>query len=271
MHLLRQPVNLPAGVTEDDSLCDGDRFVEIAQSIQLPFLLFDGNVELLDTFQGQFIPLDKDPDRLSHELLRHLEHISGHGGREKNDLGVLREELEDLIDLVLETTGQHLVGFIETEDLDVVGPEGPAVDHIKDTTGSANDDMDTLLQFGHVLADVSSTDTGVTFYVHVVAKSDDNLLDLLGKLTGRCEDECLSAFGGEVELLEDGYGEGCGFASTGLGLSNDIVALDDGDNRTLLDGRRAFETLGRENVRDNRQRHFAKHTRKRRYRGEVLA
>ena len=111
----------------------------------------------------------------------------------------------------------------------------------------------------------------MTFYVHVVAKSDDNLLDLLGKLTGRCEDECLSAFNGEVELLEDGYREGCGFASTGLGLSNDIVALDDGDNRTLLDGGRAFETLGRENVRDNRQRHFAKRTRKRRYRGEVLA
>jgi len=244
MHLLRQPVNLSAGVTEDDSLCDSDRFVEIAQGIQLPFLLFDGNVKLLDTFQGQFIPLDEDPDRVSHELLRHLQHIRGHGCREKNDLGVLGEELEDLVDLVLETTGQHLVGFIEAEDLDVVGPEGPAVDHIKNTTGSADDDVNTLLQLAHVLADVGSADTGVTFYVHVVAESDDNLLDLLSKLTGRCEDESLGPFGGQVELLEDGYGESRGLASTGLGLSNDIVALDDGDNRTLLDGGRAFETLG---------------------------
>ena len=145
MHLLRQPVNLPASVTEDDGLCDGDRFVEIAQRIQLPFLLFHCNVELLDTFQRQLIPLDKDPNRLSHELLRHLEHIRRHRGREKNDLGVLREELEHLIDLILETTGQHLVGLIETEDLDGVGPEGPAVDHVIDATGSADNDVNTLL------------------------------------------------------------------------------------------------------------------------------
>jgi hypothetical protein len=193
VHLLRQPIHLPASVAEDDGLCDGDRLVEIAQSVQLPFLLFDRDVELLDTFQGQFVPLDENPNRLSHELLGHLEHIRRHGGREKNDLGVLREELEDLVDLVLETAGQHLIGFIETEDLDGVGPEGPAVDHIVDTTGSTDDDVNTLLQLAHVLTDVGSTDTGVAFDVHVVAESDDDLLNLLSKLTGRCEDEGLGA------------------------------------------------------------------------------
>jgi hypothetical protein len=249
MHLLRQPVNLPAGVTEDDGLCDGDRFVEVAQGIQFPFLLFDCNVELLDTFQGQFIPLDKDPNRLSHKLLRHLQHIRGHGGREKNDLSVLREELEHLVDLVLETTRQHFVGFIETEDLDGIRPEGPAVDHIKDTTGSADDDVNTLLQLAHILADIRPADAGMAFNVHVVAEGDDDLLNLLSKFTGRCEDESLGASDGEVELLEDGDGEGCGLASTGLGLSDDIVTLDDGDNRTLLDGRRTFETAGRKRQR----------------------
>ena len=146
MHLLRQPVNLPASVTEDDSLCDGDRFVEIAQSIQLPFLLFDCNVELLDAFPGKLIPLDEDPNWVPHELLCHLQHIHGYDWREKNDLGVLREEVEDLIDLVLETVGQRLVGLIETEDLDVVSLKGPVVDHIIDTTRSADNDVNTLFQ-----------------------------------------------------------------------------------------------------------------------------
>jgi len=50
MHLLRQPVSLPAGATKDDGLRDGDRFVEIAESIQLPFLFFDSKVELFDAF-----------------------------------------------------------------------------------------------------------------------------------------------------------------------------------------------------------------------------
>ena len=244
MHLFRQPVHLSASVTEDDSLCDGDGFVEIAQGIQLPFLLFDCNVELLDTFQRQLIPLDEDPDRLSHKLLGHLQHICGHGGREKNDLGVLREELEDFVDLVLETAGQHLIGFVEAEDLDGVGPKGPAIDHIVDTTGSADDDMNTLLQLAHILADVGSTDASVTFNIHVVAEGNNNFLNLLSELTGRCEDESLGTPNREVELLEDGDGEGCGLAGTGLGLSDDIVTLDDGDNRTLLNGRRTFETLG---------------------------
>lgn len=192
MHLLRQPIHLPASVTENDGLGDRDRLVEIAQSIQLPFLLLDGNVELLDTFQGQFVPLDQNPNWIPHKLFGHLEHIGGHGGRKKNDLGILREELEDLIDLVLETTGQHFIGFIKTENLNGIGPEGPAVDHIKDTTRSAHNDVNTLLQLSHILTDIGTTDTTVAFNVHIVAESDDDFLNLLGKLTGRCEDESLS-------------------------------------------------------------------------------
>ena len=244
MHLLRQPIHLPASVAEDDGLCDRDSLVQITQGVQLPFLLFDRDVELLDTFQRQLVPLDENPDRLSHELLGHLEHICGHGGGEKHDLGVLGEELENLIDLVLETAGQHFISLIETEDLDGVGPEGPAVDHIVDSTGSTDDDVNTLLQLAHVLTDVGSTDTGVAFNVHVVTESDDDLLDLLSKLTGRCEDEGLSPFDREVELLEDGDRKGCGLAGTGLGLSDDIVTLDDRDNRTLLDGGRTLKTRG---------------------------
>ena len=244
MHLLRQPIHLPAGVTEDDSLRDGDRLVQIAQSIQLPLLLFDRDVELLDTFQGQFVPLDENPNGLSHELLGHLEHVCGHGCREKDNLSVLREELENLIDLVFETARQHLIGFIKAEDFDVVGPEGPAVDHIEDTSGSANDDLNTLLQLCHVLTDVGSANTGVTFNVHIVTKGNDDLLDLLSELTGWCEDESLGAFDREVELLKDGDGEGRSLASAGLCLSDDIVTPDDGDNCTLLDGGGTFEPRG---------------------------
>ena len=244
MHLLRQPIHLPASVAEDDGLCDRDRLVQITQGVQLPFLLFHRDIELFDALQRQLVPLDENPNRLSHELLGHLEHICGHGGGEKNDLGVLREELEHFVDLVLETARQHFISFIKTEDLDGVGPEGPAVDHIIDTAGGTDDDVNTLLQFAHVLTDVGPSNTGVAFNVHVVTESDDDLLDLLSKLPGRSEDESLSPFDGQVELLEDGDGESRGLASTGLGLRNDIVALDDGDDRTLLDGGRTFEARG---------------------------
>lgn len=244
MHLLGEPVDLPPGVAEDDGLGDGDGLVQIAERVQLPLLLLDGDVELLDTFKGQLVPLDQDPDGFTHELLRDLQYVGGHGGREKHDLSVLRQKLEDLVDLVLETARQHLIGLIETEDLDGVGPESATVDHVEDTAGRADDDLDALLELSHVLTDVGTTNAGVAFDVHVVTEGDDDFLDLLGELTGGGENERLSALDVRVELLEDGNGEGRGLAGTGLGLGDDIVTFHDGDDGALLDGRGALETFG---------------------------
>lgn len=70
--------------------------------------------------------------------------------------------------------------------------------------------------------------------------------------------------------MKDRNGEGRGLASTGLGLSDDIVTLDDRDDRALLDGGGALETKG-EKTSEIIDSYNTKRTRKRRYRGEVLA
>lgn len=46
---------LSLGVTEDDSLGDGERVVEITQSVELPFLPLHSHEKLLDSFKGQLI------------------------------------------------------------------------------------------------------------------------------------------------------------------------------------------------------------------------
>lgn len=38
VHLLRQPVHFPPRVDEDDGLCDGQGFIQVAQRVQLPLL-----------------------------------------------------------------------------------------------------------------------------------------------------------------------------------------------------------------------------------------
>lgn len=86
----------------------------------------------------------------------------------------------------------------------MVGAEGAAVDHVEDTTGGTDDDVDALLELGHVLTDVGTTDAGVALDVHVIAEGDDDLLDLLSELTGGGEDERLGAFDGHVELITEG-------------------------------------------------------------------
>jgi hypothetical protein len=98
-----EPVDLSAGIAEDDGLGDGDCLVQIRESIQLPIFLFDGDVELLNTFEGKFSFLDQDTDRVAHKLSGDLKDILWHSGREKDNLGGLRKKLEDVVDLLSET------------------------------------------------------------------------------------------------------------------------------------------------------------------------
>jgi len=159
-HLLSELVYLPTGVTKDDGLDDGKGVVEIAEGVELELLLANVNVKLLDTLQGQLVTLDHDADGITHEALADLKDVLGHGGGDEDDLDGGREALEDLIDLVLEPAGKHLVSLIKGEHLQAGRAQDLPVDHVKDTPGSPDDDLDTRLDLLHVVADGSSTDTG---------------------------------------------------------------------------------------------------------------
>lgn len=113
-----------------------------------------------------------------------------------------------------------------------------------DTAGSADDDLGTVLEGLHVVAHAGSTNAGVALNLHKVANSDDNLLDLLSKLTGGCQDQGLALLEVVVNLLENGNGKGGRLSSSRLGLGNNVVALDDGHDGALLDGRGPLKTIG---------------------------
>jgi len=107
-------------VAVDDTLLDIDVVVELNEGVELPFFLIDGNVELLDTVEGQFFILDQDGGWVSHEVLGEGKDFRWHGGGEQSDLDITWDELEDFLDLLLETSSQHLISFIEDEELEVV-------------------------------------------------------------------------------------------------------------------------------------------------------
>lgn len=242
--LVSEPVDLSAGVAEDDGLGDGDSLVQVGQGVELPLLLLDGNVELLDTFQGKLVLLDQDTDRVAHEAGGDLKDVLRHGSGQQDNLGGLGQKLEDVVDLVGETTRQHLIGLVEDEHLHAVSLEEAALDHVVDTAGGTDDDLGAVLESLHVVTDAGTTNAGVALNVHEVANSDNNLLNLLSKLTSGSQDQCLALLDRRVNFLENGNGESSRLASTRLGLGNDIVSFDDGHNRTLLDSRRSLETVG---------------------------
>ena len=91
------------------------------------------------------------------------------------NLALGREQTEDVVDLVLETTREHLVGFVEHKLADFVDLEGTAVDHVEHTTGRAHDAVDTRLEAAHVVGDTRATNARHALDLHVVAKRNDDL------------------------------------------------------------------------------------------------
>lgn len=95
-----------------------------------------------------------------------------------------------------------------------------------DTAGSSNDDMDTVLQGFNIFTDIGTPNAGMTVDVHEITDGNDDLLDLGSQFTGWGQDQSLAGLEVDLDLLEDGYGEGGGLSGTRLRLSNNIVAYE---------------------------------------------
>mmetsp|Transcript_9405 Transcript_9405/g.17649 ORF Transcript_9405/g.17649 Transcript_9405/m.17649 type:complete len:287 (+) Transcript_9405:270-1130(+) len=161
VHLVRQPVHLPAGVAEDHRLGNRDTVVQIHEGLQL-VLLLHCNIELLDTLQGKGLLLDQDAVGLPHELAGEVQHIRGHGGGEQGHLDVLGQELEDLVDLLRKPLGQHLIGLIQHQALQRLGAQGPSFDDIINPSGSADCNNHPRLQLADVVHHAGASHEGGT-------------------------------------------------------------------------------------------------------------
>lgn len=180
------------------------------------------------TLKRQLVPLDENVDGLLHEVLGHLQNLIGHGGGEQAHLRGRRQQLEDVVDLLGETARQHLIGLVENEHAESVNLERATVDHVKDTTGRADNNVHALLQLRHVLADVRATNARVALGIHVVAQGHDDFLNLLSELARRRKNQSLALLHGRVDALQKRDGKRRSLARTRLCLRNHLVALYDG-------------------------------------------
>lgn len=95
--------------------------------------------------------------------------------------------------------------------------------------------MDTSLEGGHALTDRGTTDGSVAVNAEVVTQSEDDLLDLLSKLTGRSKHKSLALLASVVDGLENGTSEGGSLAGTRLGLGDDIAVDKQGGSAKQKD------------------------------------
>jgi len=89
----------------------------------------------------------------------------------------MREFLEDLIDLILETTSEHLISFVEDEELKVFSRKESLLDHFEDTSGSSNDDLDTFSESLLIFFRVGTTCASISGDLQVLTEVKDDLND----------------------------------------------------------------------------------------------
>jgi len=225
-HSLLELLDTLFGVTVDESLIDIKVSIEVEEYLHLPFLLFDGNIVLADTFKGQFLVLNKDLGGVSHEVLGKLEHIVRHGSGEQSNLDVLRQVLKDVGDLFLETTREHLISLIENEQSQVVGLHETSLHHIVNTTGSTDDDVNATLENTDIVLNQGTTDTSVDLDLHELTDGVDDISNLHSELTGRGKNDTLNVSIGSINDLQGSDCECTSFTGTRLSLSNCVLLLN---------------------------------------------
>jgi hypothetical protein len=239
---LRQFVHTLLAVGEDHALGNCHVFVELKKSSELLAVLLHRNVELLDALQSQLLILHQDLHRGLHEVLSHLHNFWRHGGRKQTHLDVRRELLEDLPNDLHESPAQHFVGLVQDHHLQELGLEDLLADEIFDPAGSADDHLDAFLPESFAIFPESSASYEASgFDLEELAEAADVLVVLEGQLAGGSDDDGLAVGRVVVQVLEDADGEGGGFASSGLGLGNNVLSADDGDDSLLLDDRGLLE------------------------------
>lgn len=249
-HLLLELEDSLLGVAIDERLVNFQTSVQVEKNLDLPLLLVDSDVVLRDTLKSKMLLLDEDLLGVAHEMLRQGQDLVGHGSREKGNLDVSGQELEDVLNLLLETAREHLIGLVHDEDTEVVRLEDVSLHHIVDTAGRTNDDMNTTLQLLDVLLDTGATDASVNEDTRVLTDGLDNESNLHGELTSRRNDETLNERGRTVDDLESGDGEGTCLTGTRLGLSNGVMTLDNGQDTLLLDWGGLRETVAIDTSKD---------------------
>ena len=108
-----------------------------------------------------------------------------HRRREEQGLPVLRQHRHDALQGMDEAQIEHLVGFVEHQDLDVAQAQRPTVDEVEQAPGVATSDIDAVAQVPLLLADRHAAEDDGGGEPEVAAVSAEAVGDLAREFTGR--------------------------------------------------------------------------------------
>jgi len=258
------------GADEDDNLAVllRDSFEVLEELATLVKLGADFDVLSDVVVRRQVKGSDVDLDEVVLEVHSETLNLLGPSSREQERLTVRSDLSDNLPDLGLETHVQHAVGFVHDEVGDTSEVGLASLQHINQTTGGGNADLDTALQvsdlrtLGGTTVDGSVSDAGRFTELGALG------LGLDSKLTswGKDEDDWSIAWGEKrlgVDVNHSGKGERDGFTGTGLSDGDDIttrqshrpsLALDTGGAGEAESANLAQDVLGEASLFEGRDR-----------------
>ena len=204
--------------------------------------------DLLDVVVGgKFERTDVDLDKVLLEVGSEALNLFGPGGREQERLTVGTDLRDNLADLRLETHVQHAVGFVHDEIGDAAQVGLAGFEHVDETTGSGNANLDTSLQIADLGALGGTTVNGSVADAGRFAEFGAFSLNLDGEFTSRGEDQDNGSVTGRkeglgVDVHHGGKSERDGLAGTGLRDADNVTTRQGHGPGLALDGRRGGET-----------------------------
>ncbi|KAI0558376.1 eukaryotic translation initiation factor 4A [Gracilaria domingensis] len=245
LHLLGEPLHFPARVAEDDGLRDGERLVEVAQRVKLPLLLLDVDVELANAVEAEAVALDQHGDGLRHELFGHFQHVGRQRGRHQHHLHGGRRVAINVVHLLLEAHGEHLVGLVDEQHGELFGVQHVSLHHVVHAARRAADNVHAAAaEAANVVAHLLAAHAGVRADGQKLAQQLHVALRLHGELARGAEHEHLHVRERGARELQRDDGYHGGLAGAALRLRHHVVAAQHGHDAALLDGGRQVEAHG---------------------------
>ncbi len=247
--VLGHPVGAALGAGEDDRPLDGLVGQQFGQQGALA-LGFDVDQRLVDALDRGGRRGDRHLGRVLQQLAGQLADFAGHGGREEQVLAFLGQLRRDLADRHHEAQVQHLVGFVEHEDLDAVQVGGLFAQVVHQAARGGHDHVDAGRQGLHLRAVLHAAEDGGDGQAHVLAVVTEAFGDLRRQFAGRRQDQAAEAAArGRLlvlgQAMQDRQGEGGGLAGAGLGDAQQVAAAHDQRDGLRLDrGRGGVALVG---------------------------
>jgi hypothetical protein len=191
--------------------------------------LLDETDALLDLVGGGRRRGDGNLGRITQELRGEAFDEFRHGGREEQRLAFRRDMFRDGAEGMDEAEVQHLVGFVEHEDFNVLEADGALFDQVDQAAGSSDEYVHAALKLADLRADLGAAANHRHAQAEAGAVGFERGGNLAGEFAGRGQHEHARALvrGRALvaeQLVEDRSSEGQRLAGAGLGEAHDIAA-----------------------------------------------